>query len=100
VIAQAVLQLGYGLDNWDTIPGMFRPVLGPTQPPIQCIPGALTPGVKLPGHAADHSPPSGAKVKNVWSCTSSPSICLHGVVCNCARYTSSCHGVWINTGKT
>jgi hypothetical protein len=23
-----------------------RPALGPTQPPIQCVPGALTPGVK------------------------------------------------------
>jgi hypothetical protein len=28
---------------------------------------------------ADHSPPSSAKVKNKWSYTSSPSICLHGM---------------------
>jgi hypothetical protein len=28
------------------------------------------PGVKLPGHEADHSPPSSAEVKNAWSYTS------------------------------
>jgi len=28
------------------------------------------PGVKLPGREVDHSPPSGAKVKNARSCTS------------------------------
>jgi hypothetical protein len=26
-----------------------RPALGPTQPPIQRVPGALSPGVNLPG---------------------------------------------------
>jgi len=40
-----------------------RPVLGPTQLPIQWVPGALTAGVKRPGIAADHSPPSRAEVK-------------------------------------
>jgi hypothetical protein len=30
------------------------------------------PGVKRPGREADQSPPSGAKVKNEWSCTSIP----------------------------
>jgi hypothetical protein len=29
-------------------------------------------GVKRPGHAADHSPPSSAEVKNAWSYTSTP----------------------------
>jgi hypothetical protein len=38
------------------------------------------PGVKWPGHEADHSPPSSAKVKNVWSYTSTSPIRLHGVV--------------------
>jgi hypothetical protein len=32
--------------------------------------GALSPGVKLPGREADHSPPSSAEVKNAWSYTS------------------------------
>jgi hypothetical protein len=55
-------------------------VLGPTHPPIQGVPGALTPGVKWVGHVADHSPPSTAKLKNVCSCTSTPPTHLHGVV--------------------
>jgi hypothetical protein len=40
-----------------------RKSLGPTQPPIQCVPEALSLGVKRPGREADHSPPSSAKVK-------------------------------------
>jgi hypothetical protein len=35
-----------------------RPALGPTQPPVQWVPGALS-----PGRDADHSPPSSAEVK-------------------------------------
>jgi hypothetical protein len=35
----------------------FRPSLEATQPPIQCVPGALTPEVKRPGReAATHHP--------------------------------------------
>jgi hypothetical protein len=37
-------------------------------------------GSSLLGSEADHSPPSRAKVKNVWSYTSTPPICLRGVV--------------------
>jgi len=37
--------------------------LGPTQPPIQWVPGSLPLGVKRPGRQADHSPPSSAEVK-------------------------------------
>jgi hypothetical protein len=40
-----------------------RTALGPTQPPIQWIPGALSLGVKRQGHEADHSPTSSAEVK-------------------------------------
>jgi hypothetical protein len=40
-----------------------RTALRPTQPPIQWVPGALSLGVKRPGHEADHSPPSSADVK-------------------------------------
>jgi hypothetical protein len=55
-------------------------VLGPTQPPIQWIPGALSLEVKRPGREADHSPPSSAEVKNAWGYTSIPPVLLHGVV--------------------
>ena len=37
------------------------------------------PGTKWLRHEVNHSPPSSAKVKNEWSCTSTPPICLHGV---------------------
>jgi hypothetical protein len=40
-----------------------RPVLGPTQPPIQWVPGGLSSGIKRPGREADHSPPFIAEVK-------------------------------------
>jgi hypothetical protein len=35
--------------------------------------------VKEPGSEADHSPPFRTEVKNVWSHTSTPHICCHGV---------------------
>jgi hypothetical protein len=38
------------------------------------------PGVKRPGREADHSPPSSAEVKNIWSYTSTPPISLNGVL--------------------
>jgi hypothetical protein len=78
------IALGYGLDDQGTrvrFPaglGTFlfttvsRTALGPTQPPIQWVPGALSVGIKRPGREADHSPPSIA-VKNPWSYTSTPS---------------------------
>jgi hypothetical protein len=67
--------LGYGLEDWDSRirfqagAGNFffttasRTALGPTQPPIQWVSGALSLGVKRPGRKADHSPPSSGEVK-------------------------------------
>jgi hypothetical protein len=49
-----------------------RPVLGPTQPPIQWVQGALSTEVKRPEHEADHSPASNADVKNTWIYTYTP----------------------------
>jgi hypothetical protein len=46
-----------------------RRALGPTQPPIQWVPGALSSGTKRTGREADHSPPSSAEVKNTLSYT-------------------------------
>jgi hypothetical protein len=87
------IAMGYGLD--DRGGGGSRPgqglriflltiasklALGPTQPPIQWVAGALSLGVKRPGREADRSPPSSAKVKNARSYTSAPSRRLHGVM--------------------
>jgi hypothetical protein len=46
------------------------PVLGPTQPPIEWILGALSLGVKWKGREADHSPATSAEVKKMWIYTS------------------------------
>jgi hypothetical protein len=37
--------------------------VGPTQPSIQWVPGAVSLGVKRPGREADLSPPSNTEVK-------------------------------------
>jgi hypothetical protein len=42
----------------------LRRAPGFTQPPIQCVPGAVSSGIKRQGGKADHSSPSSAKVKN------------------------------------
>jgi hypothetical protein len=84
---------GYGLDDrgWSSSPSrgknfLFstasRPDLGPTQPPIQWVLGALSLGVKRQGHEADHSPPTSAKVKKMWIYTNHSLMCLHSVVLN------------------
>jgi hypothetical protein len=41
--------------------------LGPTQPAIQWVPGALTPAIKRPGHEADHSYASSTELMMEWS---------------------------------
>jgi hypothetical protein len=72
---------GYGLDGWNSIPGKGKiffstpsmQALGPTQPPMQWVPG-----VKRPGHEADHSSPCTAEVKN-------------GGAIRPLLHTSSCH---------
>jgi hypothetical protein len=69
------IALGYGLDDrvlgFDSRRGLgiflfinaSRKDLGPIQPPIQCVPGALSLGVKWLGREADHSSPSSAEIK-------------------------------------
>jgi len=42
--------------------------------------GALSPGVKQPGHEADHSPLPSDEVKNAWCYTSTHPVCLHGLL--------------------
>jgi hypothetical protein len=80
------IALGYGLDDRGSRGlGIFfttvsRTALGPTQPPIQWVPGALSLGVKRPGRETDHSPPSSAEVKECQELYLHSPIRLHGVV--------------------
>jgi hypothetical protein len=53
-------QRGLGISLFTTA---SRTALGPTQPPIPWVPGALSLGVMRQGREADHSPPSSAEVK-------------------------------------
>jgi hypothetical protein len=73
------IALGYGLDDRGSrvrflagagnfsLHHRIQNGSGPTQPPIQWVPVALSLGLKRPGREADHSPPSSAEVKNAWS---------------------------------
>jgi hypothetical protein len=66
-----------GFDSWQEL-GIFlfaiafRMALGSTRPPVQWVPGALSPGVKRLVRKADNSTPSGAGVKNAWNYTAIP----------------------------
>jgi hypothetical protein len=88
------IALGYGLDDrgsrvqFPAGAGDFlfitasRTALGPTQPPIQWVPRALSLGVKRPGREIDHSPPSSAEVKECVELYFHCPIRLHGMVFN------------------
>ena len=54
-----------------------RQPLRPTRP--QSIGSRAFRGGKAAGAWSDHSPPSSVKIKNEWSCTSTPHIYLHGL---------------------
>jgi hypothetical protein len=58
------------------------PVLGPTQPPIQWVPGPHSPGMQWPGREADQSSPSSAEVKKYVDLYTHSPIRLHGTVLN------------------
>jgi hypothetical protein len=56
---------------------LHRVQTGPTHPMAT---RSSLPDAKQPGREADYSPPSSAKVKNVWHYTFTPPMRLHGVV--------------------
>jgi hypothetical protein len=53
-------------------PRHSRPALGFTQPPIQWVPEAMSPGVKRQRSDDDHSPPASAAFKKTWIHASTP----------------------------
>jgi hypothetical protein len=63
--------------RFSSSPKPSSPALWPPPPPQLSV--EWVPDMKLPGPEVNHSPPSSAEVKNVWSSTSTPLICLHVV---------------------
>ena len=61
---------------------------GATQSPIQWAPGFF-PRVKWPERDVDSWPPYRALVRNEWSYTSTPPMCLHGVDSTLSRQVTS-----------
>jgi hypothetical protein len=90
--------VGLGISLFTTA---FRTALGPTQLPIQRVPGAISLGIKRPGREAGHSPSSaevkecvelylhspntpswrGAQLKRIWVTTNFPTRFLLHWVC-------------------
>jgi hypothetical protein len=80
----------FGSWHWQGIflfPTASTPILGPTQPPIQWVSGALAPVVKRPRREADHSPPF-----NVM-----PRLRMRGAITP-LPHTSSWSGAYLSTG--
>jgi hypothetical protein len=66
----------YGLDDRGVrvrIPVVSSIFASPRrQPPVQWVPGALSPRIKRPGREADHLPPASTEVNKIWIYTSTP----------------------------
>jgi hypothetical protein len=73
---------------------IFRPALGTE--PASCSEGTggSCPEVKWPECETDHLPQSSTKVKNEWSCTSTPLIYLHPVFLYLLCYHSTLYSMW------
>ena len=65
---------------------MSTPALWPKHPPIQWVPR-----VNWQRSDVDNAPPPNSEIKNEWSCTAIPSICLHGVYSDNFTPTDSFH---------
>jgi hypothetical protein len=67
-VSIAAIVTGYRLDDRGfgiQVSVWSSPRLGSTQPRIQWVPEALSPGLKRPGCEADHLPPDSAKIKKM-----------------------------------
>jgi hypothetical protein len=53
-----------GKENYSLFSTQSRLGLGPTKPPIQCVPEEISLGVKQPERGTNNSHPSSVKIKN------------------------------------
>jgi hypothetical protein len=75
----------YGLDGpeieslWERdFPHPSRPSLGPTQPPMQWLPG-LSRGVQRPERRVDHPPHLESRLNKKWCCISTSPLRIRGL---------------------
>jgi hypothetical protein len=86
-MAQSLQILDYDPDKWGSTPGRENDGIFSLHNHIQTVSGAHPASYPMEtgdssGHDGDYSPPSSEEVKNVWSYTSTPPICLHSMVLN------------------
>ena len=87
---------GSGIKSWcGEIFLPSRPALGPTQHPVQWVPGLSRDKVR-PGRAANHSPPSSAEVLKEWSYNSTPLWATTGSVTGLLSLLYSLHNEEFN----
>ena len=58
---------------------LLTPVLGPTQPRIQCVLRVISSSFKKPGREVNYSLAYSSDSKNQWSCTSASPLFFNGV---------------------
>jgi len=56
---------GRGSEGILLFPTASKPALGSIRSPVQCVPWALSQGLKRPGHEADHTSQTSAEVKRM-----------------------------------
>jgi hypothetical protein len=82
---------------------VLRPVLGPTQPPIQLVPGSYFLRVRRPWLEVDHSALSSAEVKNKWSYTSTAAYafiaCTGNIELSYNKYYAKFNSLGQNKGR-
>jgi len=79
--------IGQGQEIFSS-PKPFRLSLLPTHPPVQWVSGFVA-GGEAAAACILHSLPSSADFKNVWSYTSAPPICPHGLNRDNLTFTES-----------
>jgi hypothetical protein len=82
IIVRGFSQIFFFIHTDSSFSTSSRPSLGSTQPPIQLVPGAVSPGVKQPRRETDQSPPATPEAKGMLTSTSTPPIRDYNVVRN------------------